>query len=272
VVIAAISEVFVGGGAEERLAARLVEAKRLGAEIALLPELPLNPWSPATRDARDEDAEPPGGPRHEAQRRAAKSAGLGLVGGAIVLDPGTGHRHNTALVFDSEGTLRGSYRKVHLPQEEGFFEADHYEPGDDAPEPIQGFSIPVGIQICSDNNRPEGTHLLGALGAEAVLAPRASESATFARWELVFRVNAMTSAVWIVSVNRPGPENGVPLGGPSILIAPDGEVVAKTTERLAIFPLDRGAVERARRDYPGYLATRAGVYAAGWTAAARRRR
>ena len=265
--IAALSEVFLGARAEERLTERLGEAKRLGAEVALLPELPLDPWVAATRTPREDDAEPPGGPRHEAQSRAAAAASIALVGGAIVRDPGTGRRHNTALVFDGRGELAATYRKVHLPQEEGFWEADHYEPGDAPPQVIRGFGLPFGVQICSDSNRPEGTHILAALGASAVLAPRATESATFPRWELVFRANAMTSAVWIVSVNRPGPESGVPLGGPSILVSPDGEVVASTVEKLALFRLDEGAVESARRGYPGYLDTRADVYADGWRAA-----
>jgi N-carbamoylputrescine amidase len=269
VVVAAISEIYVGPDAAERLTARLVEAKRRGADLALLPELPLHPWCPATRSPRDEDAEPPLGPRHDAQSRAARTAGLALVGGAIVRDPDTGRRHNTALVFDALGALAATYRKVHLPQEEGFWEADHYDPGDAPPAVIHGLGLPFGIQICSDNNRPEGTHLLSALGAAAVLAPRASESATFPRWELVFRANAVTSAVWVVSVNRPGPESGVPIGGPSILVAPDGEVVESTTDALALFRLHAGAAERARRGYPGYLPVRADVYAAGWTAALR---
>lgn len=263
--LAAVSEVFLGARAEERLTARLVEARSLGAEVALLPELPLNPWSPATRRASEEDEEPPRGARHEIQSRAARAAGIGLVGGAIVRDPETRRRHNTALVFDALGALVATYRKVHLPQEHGFWEADHYDPGDEPPELIHAFALPLGIQICSDVQRPEGTHLLGAAGAAAVLAPRASESGTFARWELVLRANARTSALYVVSVNRPRPENGVPLGGPTIVVGPDGEVVARTTDALRVFPLESAAVLRARRDYPGYLAVRADVYAKGWS-------
>ena len=182
-------------------------------------------------------------------------------------DPETGRRHNTAIVLDERGAAVATYRKVHLPQEAGFWEADHYEPGDDAPQVVRGLGLPFGIQLCSDNNRPEGSHILAALGASAVLAPRATESATFPRWELVFRANAMTSAVWIVSVNRPAPESGVPLGGPSIVVSPEGEIAARSMERLAIFQLDESAVERARRGYPGYLDTRADVYADGWRGA-----
>src|SRR5262249_53186457 len=68
--VALLSEVFVGDGARDRLAARLAAARGLGAELAVLPEIPLNPWSPATTVPRDEDAEPPEGPRHRALARA----------------------------------------------------------------------------------------------------------------------------------------------------------------------------------------------------------
>jgi predicted amidohydrolase len=264
-VLALISDVFHDAEGVERLAERLAEAKRLGASLALLPELPLNPWSPATRRVLDEDAEPPNGARHRIQSDAAREAEIGLVGGAIVRDAATGKRHNTALVFDASGTLISTYRKLHLPHEEGFWEADHYDPGSDPPSVIPEFGMPIGIQICSDANRPEGAHLLGALGAEAIFAPRATEATTFDRWRLVLRANAMTSAAYVVSVTRPRPEQGVPLGGPAIAIGPDGSVVLETTDPIRVIALEREAVRRAREDYPGYLAIRADVYAKGWS-------
>jgi predicted amidohydrolase len=128
--------------------------------------------------------------------------------------------------------------------------------------------MPVGVQICSDNNRPEGSHLLGALGAEVILAPRATEPSTWERWKLVLRVNAMTSCAFVVTVNRPAPELGVELGGPSAVFSPDGEVLLETTEPLALVDLDRGAIAAARKGYPGYLAVRAGLYARAWSTAA----
>jgi predicted amidohydrolase len=269
--IALISDVFFSPDGAERLRARLQEAKRLGADMALLPELPLNPWSPATKNARDEDAEPPGGPRHRALAGAARAAGLAVVGGAIVRDAESGRRRNTALVFDASGALVAAYAKLHLPEEEGYWETSHYEPGTSAPEVIHAFGLPVGLQICSDVNRPEGCHLLGAMGAEAILAPRATPPETWPRWELVLRANAVTSTAYVLSVNRPAPEQGAPIGGPSIAIDPFGNVLVDTTDPLAVVTLDRAVVERARLEYPGYLATRADLYARAWESVARRR-
>jgi predicted amidohydrolase len=263
--IALLSEVFVGEGAGPRLRDRLADARALGADLALLPELPLNPWSPATTRPIDEDAEPPEGPRHRLQAEAARAAGIALVGGAIVRDPATGRRHNEALVFAADGTLISSYRKLHLPDEEGFHEPCHYEPGDEPPRVVKGLGMPLGVQICSDTNRPEGSYLLAAQGAEALLSPRATEAATFDRWRLVMRANAMITGSYFLSVTRPGPENGVPLGGPSIAVAPDGEVLLETFEPLVVVTLDRDAVATARKRYPGYLAVRPEVYAKGWS-------
>jgi len=262
--VALISEVFDADDAGERLRLRLGEAKEGGAELAVLPELPLNPWSPATKHQRDDDAEPPGGPRSTMQREAARDLGIGLVGGAIVRDPETGVRRNTALIISATGELIATYAKNHIPEEPGFWETSHYEPGVAPPAPIDGFAMPIGVQICSDINRPEGSHLLGAMGAEAILAPRATERATHEKWKPVFIANALTSVVYVLSVNRPAPEQDVLLGGPSIAVAPNGTVLLETTDPVGLVTLERAAIAEARRAYPGYLPVRAELYARAW--------
>src|SRR5262249_30198794 len=150
-----------------------------------LPEIPLNAWSPATTTVRDEDAEDPGGPRHRTMSAAAREAGIGLVGGAIVRDPASGRRHNTALAFDARGSLVPAYAKVHLPHEPGFHEPSHYEPGNSIGEPIAAYGMPIALQICSDLNRPAASHALAAMGAVALVHPRATESGTYTKWKLV---------------------------------------------------------------------------------------
>ena len=261
--IALIGEVFFDADGEARLSARLAEAKSRGAELVLLPELALDSWVPATQEVRDADAEKPDGPRHRTLARAARSAGIGVVGGAIIRDPATGRRHNTALVFDASGDLVAAYRKVHLPEEDGFWETSHHVPGDRPPEVIRAFGMPVGVQICSDANRPEGSHLLGAMGAEAVLLPRATEAGSWERWKLVLRANAVTSTAYVLSVNRRDPI-AIPLGGPSIAIDPHGRVVAESLDPMVVVTLSRAVVEEARHVYPGYMPFRAGLYADVW--------
>ena len=261
--VALISEVFWEPDGAMRLRERLAQAADRGADLAVLPEIPLNSWSPATKEAREDDAEPMDGPRGQAQSSAAAEAGIGLVGG-IIHRAEDGRRTSRALVFDANGNLTATYEKLHLPEEPGFWETSHYEPGTAAPERIDAFGLPFGVQLCSDNNRPEGTHLLGAQGAMASIVPRASEEKTYQRWKTVFRSNAMTGCVYVLSVNRPHPEAGVLLGGPSVAVDPSGHVLVETTDRLALVTLDAKTVTDARREYPGYLPIHARLYADAW--------
>lgn len=267
--VALISDVFFDESAEERLRARLQEAKAQGAELAMIPEIACNPWSPATTNPLDSDAEPVNGPRHQMQQRLAREVGVGLVGAAIVVNE-RGSRRNRALVFNAEGAQVGWYEKLHVPDEPGFWEVEHYDQGTYFPRRIDGFSMPIGVQICSDINRPGGCHILAAQGVEAILAPRSSELATYRRWRPVFIANALTSCAYVLSVNRPAPEQGVLIGGPSIAVAPDGEVLVETTEPVAVVTLERAAIQRARHEYPGYLPVRADLYVDGWNWAAQR--
>jgi predicted amidohydrolase len=262
--VALISEVYWEPDGIARLRERLAQASERGADLAVLPEIPLNPWRPATKEPKDEDAEPMGGPRMSAQAEAAREAGIGLVGGIIHRDAETGRRTSRALVFDRSGELVTTYEKLHLPEEPGFWETSHYEPGTHTPARIDAFGLPVGVQICSDINRPEGSHLLGAQGAMAILAPRATEERTYPRWRVVFRAIALTSCCYVLSVTRPDPEEGVLIGGPSIGVDPAGQVLLETTDTLSLITLDAARIMKARGDYPGYLPVRARLYADAW--------
>lgn len=262
--VALVSEVFWEPDGAVRLGQTLSEAVERGADLALLPELPLNQWRPSTKDAVEEDAEPMDGPRARVQAEAAAEAGIGLVGGIIHRDPDTGRRTSRALVFDRSGKLVETYEKLHLPEEPGFWETSHYQPGTDAPRRIDAFGLPLGVQICSDNNRPAGTQLLGAQGAMAVLIPRATEERTYQRWKTVFRANALTSCLYVLSVNRPHPEDGVLIGGPSVAFDPNGDLLAETTDRIVVVTLDADVVREAKSAYPGYLPVRAELYADAW--------
>ena len=262
--VALVHEVYPIREDRDRLRQRLSEARQAGAELAVLPELPLDRWVPSTRDVRDEDAEEPEGERHRFFSEVAREAGVGVMGGAITRDPASGRRFNRALLFDAGGTLVGSYDKLHVPGEQGFWESDHYEQGDAAPRRIDAFALPLGLQICSDLQRVQGTQLLGAAGASVVLAPRATPPGSYERWRAVIRVNAVTAAVYVISVNRPAPEGGVQIGGPSLAVDPNGELVAESTDPLCVVTLDRSVIEQARKAYPGYLDVRAELYARAW--------
>ncbi len=263
--VALISDVFFENDAEARLTARLQDAKSQGAELACLPEIPLNPWAPATKNPSDDDAEAPEGPRHQMMSRVAESVGIGLLGGAIVRDPETGVRRNTALVFNPGGQCIAKYAKIHVPEEPGFWESSHYEAGVEPPKRIDGFAMPIGVQICSDNNRPEGSHLLSAQGVGAIFCPRSTVQGLYEKvWKTVWRANAIVGGNYVLSVNRPAPEQGVDIGGPSLCVAPNGEVILETTDPVAVVTLEQSAIDAASTDYPAYLAVPSGIYAKAW--------
>ncbi|MXZ04213.1 MAG: carbon-nitrogen hydrolase family protein [Rhodothermaceae bacterium] len=258
--VALISEIF---SSERELVGCLERARNQRATLAILPELPFNLWSPATRAASAEDAEGPGGWRENMLCAAAKTAGIAVLGGVIRRDS-SGFRTNLALLSDSHGCVIGSSAKHVLPDEEGFWECDHYRPSKDLPRVIEFKGAKLGVQICSDANRPTAAQLLAAQGVQVILAPRATSPASWERWRLAYQAMALTCSAWVVSVGRPRPEFGVDIGGPSLVVDPMGEVVLETTDRIAVTTLDLRAVEDARLSYPGYLAWAAKMYAAGW--------
>src|SRR5205823_12024770 len=141
--VAVISEVFHEADGAQRLIDRLSEASDRGADLALLPEIPLNPWRPSTKTPVEEDAEPEGGPGTQAMAEAARRARIGLLGGIIHRDQATGRRTSRVLAFDANGQVVARYEKLHLPEEPGFWETSHYEPGTEAPRRIDAFGLPI---------------------------------------------------------------------------------------------------------------------------------
>jgi len=262
--IAMISDVFFDDAAEDRLGTYLQRSKADGASLAVLPEIPLNAWSPATKNVIESDAEEPDGPRVAMMSRVARESGVGLVGGVIMRDPDDGKRYNTAMVFDSSGGLVGTHRKQHLPDEPEFWETYHYEPCERPIGVIDVEGVRVGVQICSDINRPMGSHAQAALGAQVIINPRSTELASYEKWKHVFLASPWTTRTFLVSVNRPRAEQGVLIGGPSIAVAPTMDVLCETTDACTVVELDFSLLESMRSRYPGYLPVRSDLYADAW--------
>ena len=95
--------------------------------------------------------------------------------------------------------------------------------------------------------------------------PRATPSETYERWRLILRANAIMSEVYLISVNRPFSEFGVDIGGPSLVVGPDGEILFEGTEPLAIVEIDGNKLKTIGAQYPGYLPRMVDVYARGWS-------
>eukprot|EP00742_Colponemidia_sp_Colp-10_P001533 GILJ01001644.1.p1 GENE.GILJ01001644.1~~GILJ01001644.1.p1 ORF type:complete len:294 (-),score=33.42 GILJ01001644.1:70-909(-) len=273
--VALLREVFVNGEQSDilnSLVAYCGQAKAQGATLVVLPELALNSWAPiATQVQREEDAETENGWRQALFARAAKDSGVYLLGGVILLKEGV--RNNVTMLWNPEGEVVYRYHKLHLPNEPGFYEPAHYDPASVCPGVVSlkdnnDETWVIGAQVCSDIMRPHGTSSVqAALGAQLILAPRATEADTVDIWRTVMTANALTSAVYVLSVPRPRPENEVPLGGPSIVIAPNGKVLAESEETLLVVGVEMEAVKSARKGYPGYLTVRPELYAKSWAGA-----
>ena len=244
------------------LTSTLRSARANGGNLALLPECPAQLWVAATSNSSPQDAEPAGGPRESRQAAAARAADIALLGGSIeqIEDGG---RLNTAVFWDQYGYEQLRYSKMHIPDEPGFREAAHYEPSNNAVRYVEYNGWRIGVQICSDNQRPTGCQMLAAQGCDLILNPRATERTFLETWITIWRANAITTGCWVASVNRPEPEAGVPLGGPSVIIDPFGEVQL-FEDPLTVVTLDQSRVVEARQTYPGYLAIPSVTYAQLW--------
>ena len=170
--IALVAETFPKDSSE--LTDSLHEAKSKGATLVLLPECPAQPWVAATTLCSKRDAEPAGGPRESRQANAARANEIALLGGSIEQLEQEGRR-NTAVLWDHQGEELLRYSKMHIPDEPGFREAAHYEPADSAVRCIDYKGWRIGVQICSDNQRPTGCQMLAAQGCDLILNPRATE-------------------------------------------------------------------------------------------------
>ncbi len=258
--IALVSEIF---SAEDVLTSYLQNAQTQGAKLAVLPELPLNEWSPAKKFSKAEDAELPGGWRETMLRNAAQKAGIAVLGG-VIRQRDDGSRINLALLINAKGAIIGTSSKHVLPNEEGFWECDHYEASTDPPKVLEYMGTKLGVQICSDANRSTAAQLLAAQGVQVILAPRATSVTSWGRWRLAYQAMALTSSAWVISVGRPRPEFGVTIGGPSLIVNPMGEIVLESEQSTVIHSLNLREVMHARHAYPGYLAWPAKMYIAGW--------
>jgi predicted amidohydrolase/uncharacterized protein (DUF952 family) len=229
-------------------AQRLLEVSQ-AADLVVLPELPFQPWAPA----RQGNALPSADLDHQLDLCPQ----LAILGGGVV------GRSNRAVLM-RQGEILLDYTKMHLPQEEGFWESDYYDPGQLPPQVCDALGFPLGVQICSDIHRPFGLSFLAFQGVSLVLCPRATEKATYPAWKRVYQAMARIHSCYIASVNRPGPEAGVPLGGPSLVVGPDGEVVAESDESLLLVTIEHDRIVRAKNDYPGYLNWAWPTYQQAW--------
>ncbi|MDW8072806.1 MAG: nitrilase-related carbon-nitrogen hydrolase [Nitrososphaerota archaeon] len=249
----------------ERSLSLLSEARALGADIACLPELFVSKYFPASLGvAVPYSGEVPG----ELVKRfcgLAERLGLVIVAGSIPEVSGSA-LYNTSFVVDSDGRYLGRYRKMHLPDDECFWEAHYFKPGDLGYQVFNTSKCRVGVLICFDQWFPEPARILALKGAEIIFYPSAigyvsgislDEGDWGEAWEAVHRGHAISNAVPVAVTNRIGREGRVEFWGRSLLIDAFGRVLVRAEQEEGVFlgEVDLGFGPRVREGW-GFLSRR----------------
>lgn len=178
--------------------------------------------------------------------------------------------HNTAVVFDADGTVAGKYRKMHIPDDPAYYEKFYFTPGDLGFKPIDTSVGRLGVLVCWDQWYPEAARIMALSGAEILIYPTAigyessdpADEQTRQReaWITVQRGHAVANGLPVVAVNRVGHEpdpsgatNGITFWGNSFVAGPQGEFLFQAptdTESTAIIDIDMHRSEQVRRWWP----------------------
>ncbi|KFL35010.1 MULTISPECIES: carbon-nitrogen hydrolase [unclassified Sulfurospirillum] len=178
--------------------------------------------------------------------------------------------HNTAVVFEKDGTVAGKYRKMHIPDDPGFYEKFYFTPGDMGYNPIQTSVGKLGVLVCWDQWYPEAARLMALKGAEMLIYPTAigwfdedtedEQRRQCDAWETIQRGHAIANGLPVISVNRIGKEednhgvlDGIRFWGNSFVAGPQGEIIVRAShdqEEVLIVDVDLQRGEHVRRIWP----------------------
>jgi N-carbamoylputrescine amidase len=251
----------------ENATGRIRQAAAAGAEIICLPELFRWRYFCQQQDPKFFDlAEPIPGPTSDRLVALAKETGTALIG-SIFERRSAGVYHNTAVLLDSDGTLRGIYRKMHIPDDPLYFEKYYFTPGDLGFRAFDTQVGRIGMLVCWDQWFPEAARLTALQGADILFYPTAigwhpREKAEFGSaqhqaWELIQRSHALANGVYVAAVNRTGHEGdrqaGLEFWGSSFLSDPFGAVVRRAAhdiEEVLVAECDLRRLEEIRRNWP----------------------
>ncbi len=259
------------GGAEDNLAAiedRVAEAARGGAKLVLLQELHNGPYFCQHESVDEFDlAERIPGPSTERLGALARRHGVVLVS-SLFEKRAAGLYHNTAVVFEADGSIAGKYRKMHIPDDPGFYEKFYFTPGDLGFEPVDTSVGRLGVLVCWDQWYPEGARLMALAGAELLLYPTAigwdpddaqdEKNRQRDAWVLSHRGHAVANGLPVLSCNRVGHEAspldaaGIDFWGNSHVLGPQGEFLAEagTDATILMAEVDMQRSEHVRRIWP----------------------
>lgn len=245
----------------------LREAANRGATIACLPELFRTQYFCQSEDPKIFDlAEPIPGPSSTVLAAVARETGMVVIG-SLFERRAAGIYHNTAVVFDRDGSVRGRYRKMHIPDDPLYYEKYYFTPGDLGFQAIETSAGNVGTLVCWDQWYPEAARLTALQGADFLFYPTAigwhpAERAEFGEaqqdaWRTMQRAHAISNGIYVAAVNRIGHEGpadgGIQFWGKSFVADPFGRVVAEAghdEETVLIVETDPKLSEETRRHWP----------------------
>ena len=247
----------------QRLADGIADLAKRGAELIVLQELHNTLYFCQTECVNNFDmAEPIPGPSTEIYGELAKRYGVVIVT-SLFERRAAGLHHNTAVVIERDGTIAGKYRKMHIPDDPGYYEKFYFTPGDLGFHPIQTSVGRLGVLVCWDQWYPEAARLMALRGAEILIYPTAigydpadtpeEQQRQRRAWQTVMRGHAVANGLPVVAVNRVGDEDGVPFWGTSFVCGHQGEVIYEASEdeeESIIVEMDMKRSEQVRRWWP----------------------
>ncbi|WP_461520665.1 carbon-nitrogen hydrolase [Porticoccus sp.] len=245
-----------------------------GARLVVLQELHRSLYFCQQENTDEFDlAETIPGPTTDQLGALAKELGVVIVA-SLFERRAAGLYHNTAVVLESDGSIAGIYRKMHIPDDPGYYEKFYFTPGDLGFQPIQTSVGKLGVLVCWDQWFPEGARLMAMAGADVLIYPTAigwhpdDDAAEQQRqrdaWITIQRSHAVANGLPVISVNRigheadPGEGPGALFWGSSFVAGPQGEILWQAdtqTETFAVAQIDLDRSEAVRRIWP-YLRDR----------------
>lgn len=268
----ALVQMACGADSNENVSAavaKVEEASRRGVKVVCLPELFRSQYFCQREDAALFDlAEPVPGPSTETLGKVAGQLNVVII--VPVFERRTaGIYHNSVVVVDSDGSIAGLYRKMHVPDDPAYYEKFYFTPGDKGFQAIRTSVGKIGTLICWDQWYPEAARLATLQGAEMLFYPTAigwhpSEKAQEGEsqrsaWQTIQRSHAIANGVFVAVANRVGHEksdtggDGIEFWGSSFVCDPFGTVLAEASidkEEILLAEVNMGRVEEVRRHWP----------------------
>jgi N-carbamoylputrescine amidase len=242
---------------------RIEDAAKNGADIVCLQELFATHYPCQSEDHRRfDDAEPIPGPTSDALAEAAKRNKVVVVG-SLFERRAAGLYHNTAVIYEADGSIGGVYRKMHIPDDPLYYEKFYFTPGDLGFRSFATGCGKIGVCVCWDQWFPEAARLTALSGAEILFYPTAigwlpDEKETYGEsqwsaWETMMRSHAIANGVFVAAPNRVGKEGELQFWGASFVADPNGNVLARAShedEETLIVECQLDKIDAVRTHWP----------------------